>query len=156
MRIKSKLLAIYIPILFVGMALTGYWAYLIAYESVREREYQLLTQTLAFNVMEIVEDRRALLIDSGLENVPVFRTAYQKEVFEELEGLYTRTGRHFLISDESTRQTLYTTLNQQGIPDTSSASVITVSGFKLAFGESQFDGQDILFACTRFLSLIHI
>ena len=150
MRIKSKLLAIYIPILFVGMALTGYWAYLIAYESVREREYQLLTQTLAFNVMEIVEDRRALLIDSGLENVPVFRTAYQKEVFEELEGLYTRTGRHFLISDESTRQTLYTTLNQQGIPDTSSASVITVSGFKLAFGESQFDGQDILFACTRF------
>ena len=150
MRIKSKLLAIYIPILFVGMALTGYWAYLIAYESVREREYQLLTQTLAFNVMEIVEDRRALLIDSGLENVPVFRTAYQKEVFEELEGLYTRTGRHFLISDESTRQTLYTTLNQQGIPDTSSASVITLSDFKLAFGESQFDGQDILFACTRF------
>ncbi|WP_420934235.1 ATP-binding protein [Alteromonas sp. A081] len=150
MRIKSKLLAIYIPILFVGMALTGYWAYLIAYESVREREYQLLTQMLAFNVMEIVEDRRALLIDSGLENVPVFRTAYQKEVFEELEGLYTRTGRHFLISDESTRQILYTTLSQQGIPDTSSASVITVSDFTLAFGESQFDGQDVLFACTKF------
>ena len=148
MRIKSKLLAIYIPILFIGMALTGYWAYLIAYESVREREYQLLTQTLAFNVMEIVEDRRELLLESGLENVPVFRTAYQKEVFEELEGLYKRTGRHFLISDESSGEALFTTLQKQGIPDTSGASVITMSNFKLAFGESQFDGQDILFACT--------
>lgn len=46
MRIKSKLLAIYIPILLIGMTLIGYWAYLTAYESVREREYQLLTQTL--------------------------------------------------------------------------------------------------------------
>lgn len=65
MRIKSKLLAIYIPILLIGMALTGYWAYLTAYDSVREREYQLLTQTLALNVMEIVEDRRELLMNSG-------------------------------------------------------------------------------------------
>ena len=47
MRIKSKLLAIYIPILLIGMTLIGYWAYLTAYESVREREYKLLTQTLS-------------------------------------------------------------------------------------------------------------
>ena len=78
MRIKSKLLIIYIPILLIGMALTGYWAYLTAYDSVREREYQLLTQTLSLNVLEIIDERRDLLIESGLENVPVFRDAYQK------------------------------------------------------------------------------
>jgi len=88
MRIKSKLLVIYIPILLIGMTLTGYWAYLTAYDSVREREYQLLTQTLTLNVLEIIDERSELLIESGLENVPVFREAYQKEVFEELKSLH--------------------------------------------------------------------
>ncbi len=101
MRIKSKLLVIYIPILLIGMALTGYWAYLTAYDSVREREYQLLTQTLTLNVLEIIDERRELLIESGLENVPVFREAYQKEVFEELKSLQQATDRHFAISDKS-------------------------------------------------------
>lgn len=150
MRIKSKLLAIYIPILFIGMALTGYWAYLTAYDSVREREYQLLTQTLALNVMEIVEDRRELLINSGLENVPVFRNAYQNEVFEELNSLHQRTGRHFVISDESTRDILFSTFEKKMIPDTGNGSIANMGDIKLAFGESQFNGQDILFACTTF------
>lgn len=72
MRIKSKLLVIYIPILLLGMALTGYWAYLTAYESVKEREYKLLTQTLTLSVLKTIEERRELLIDTGLENEPVF------------------------------------------------------------------------------------
>jgi signal transduction histidine kinase/CheY-like chemotaxis protein len=150
MRIKSKLLAIYIPILLIGMALTGYWAYLTAYDSVREREYQLLTQTLALNVMEIVEDRRELLMNSGLENVPVFRNAYQNEVFEELNSLHQRTGRHFVISDESTRDILFSTFEKKVIPDTDNGGIANMGDIKLAFGESQFNGQDILFACTTF------
>ena len=88
MRIKSKLLAIYIPILLIGMTLIGYWAYLTAYESVREREYKLLTQTLSLTFVELVEERHKLLVDSGLENVPMFREAYQKEVFDELDALH--------------------------------------------------------------------
>ncbi len=101
MRIKSKLLVIYIPILLIGMTLTGYWAYLTAYDSVREREYQLLTQTLTLNVLEIIDERRELLIESGLENVPVFREAYQKEVFEELKSLTQSPARYLADREKS-------------------------------------------------------
>ena len=108
MRIKSKLLAIYIPILLIGMTLIGYWAYLTAYESVREREYKLLTQTLSLTFVELVEERHKLLVDSGLENVPMFREAYQKEVFDELDALHLSTDKHFTVSEKSTGQLIYT------------------------------------------------
>ena len=150
MRIKSKLLAIYIPILFVGMALTGYWAYLTAYESVREREYQLLTQTLTLNVLEIIIERRELLIDAGLENVPVFLTAYQKEVFEELNGLQKATSRHFIISSTIDNSVIFSTLDSAVEPSIEHAQFAEVSSHRVAFGESSINDDDVVFACSEF------
>ena len=133
MRIKSKLLVIYIPILLIGMALTGYWAYLTAYDSVREREYQLLTQTLTLNVLEIIDERRELLIESGLENVPVFREAYQKEVFEELKSLQQATDRATLRS--VTRVPILWCLVRwsTAVPNVEDATIATIASRKVAF-----------------------
>jgi signal transduction histidine kinase/CheY-like chemotaxis protein len=150
MRIKSKLLVIYIPILLIGMALTGYWAYLTAYDSVREREYQLLTQTLTLNVLEIIDERRELLIQSGLENVPVFRDAYQKEVFEELESLQQTTDRHFAISDKSTDTVIFSTAKSNIVLNVENANRATIANRRVAFGESSVNGADVLFACSEF------
>ncbi|WP_334059519.1 ATP-binding protein [Alteromonas sp. S005] len=150
MRIKSKLLVIYIPILLIGMALTGYWAYLTAYDSVREREYQLLTQTLTLNVLEIIDERRELLIQSGLENVPVFRDAYQKEVFEELESLQQTTDRHFAISDKSTDTIIFSTAKSNIVLNVENANRATIANRRVAFGESSVNGTDVLFACSEF------
>ena len=150
MRIKSKLLVIYIPILLIGMALTGYWAYLTAYDSVREREYQLLTQTLTLNVLEIIDERRELLIQSGLENVPVFRDAYQKEVFEELESLQQTTDRHFAISDKSTNTVIFSTAKSNIVLNVENANRATIANRRVAFGESSVNGTDVLFACSEF------
>ena len=149
MRIKSKLLVMYIPILLIGMALTGYWAYLTAYESVREREYKLLTQTLTLSVLALIEERRELLIDSGLENEPVFIKAYQKEVFEELNALHIATGRHFSISSKETDTIVFSTLDESFRPNTEGAQKSTISGHLVAFGESLSNGQDVLFACAE-------
>ena len=150
MRIKSKLLVIYIPILLIGMALTGYWAYLTAYDSVREREYQLLTQTLTLNVLEIIDERRELLIQSGLENVPVFRDAYQKEVFEELESLQQTTDRHFAISNKSTDTIIFSTAKSNIVLNVENANRATIANRRVAFGESSVNGTDVLFACSEF------
>ena len=76
---------------------------------VQHVEYQLLTQTLTLNVLEIIDERHKLLIESGLENVPVFRDAYQKEVFEELKSLQQATNRHFAISEKSTDTVIFST-----------------------------------------------
>lgn len=150
MRIKSKLLIIYIPILLIGMALTGYWAYLTAYDSVREREYQLLTQTLSLNVLEIIDERRDLLIESGLENVPVFRDAYQKEVFEELKSLHQTTNRHFAITDKSTETVIFSTMTRPLVLDVENANKATIANRSVAFGESNVNDADVLFACAEF------
>ncbi|BFT31850.1 hypothetical protein D210916BOD24_30260 [Alteromonas sp. D210916BOD_24] len=150
MRIKSKLLVIYIPILLVGMALTGYWAYLTAYESVREREYQLLTQTLTLSVLELIDERSGLLIDSGLENVSVFRKAYQAEVFEELTKLHQTTGRHFSISEKSSEKVIFSSLDNGLVPQTSDAQNKKIGKHLVAFGESNFNSTAILFACSHF------
>ena len=150
MRIKSKLLVIYIPILLVGMALTGYWAYLTAYESVREREYQLLTQTLTLSVLELINERRELLIESGLENVPVFRKAYQAEVFDELTNLHQTTGRHFSISEKSTKEVIYSSFDTGEVPQTDQVQINQIGAHRVAFGESQLNHTDILFACSHF------
>ncbi|WP_394222345.1 ATP-binding protein [Alteromonas gracilis] len=150
MRIKSKLLVIYIPILLIGMALTGYWAYLTAYDSVREREYQLLTQTLTLNVLEIIDERRELLIESGLENVPVFRDAYQEEVFEELKSLQKTTDRHFAISDSSSETVIFSTMEQMVVPNVENATISTIASRHVAFGESNVNDSDVLFACSEF------
>ncbi|PRO67551.1 ATP-binding protein [Alteromonas gracilis] len=150
MRIKTKLLMIYIPILLIGMAVTGYWAYLTAYDSVREREYQLLTQTLTLNVMEIINERRELLIESGLENVPVFRDAYQKEVFEELKSLQQATNRHFAISDRSTETLVFSTMKAPVLLNVEGASMATIANRTVAFGESNVNDMDVLFACSEF------
>ncbi|APE03528.1 hybrid sensor histidine kinase/response regulator [Alteromonas mediterranea] len=150
MRIKSKLLIIYIPILLIGMALTGYWAYLTAYDSVREREYQLLTQTLSLNVLEIIDERRDLLIESGLENVPVFRDAYQKEVFEELKSLHQTTDRHFAITDKSTETVIFSTMTRPLVLDVENANKATIANRSVAFGESNVNDADVLFACAEF------
>ena len=150
MRIKTKLLMIYIPILLIGMAVTGYWAYLTAYDSVREREYQLLTQTLTLNVLEIINERRELLIESGLENVPVFRDAYQKEVFEELKSLQQATNRHFAISDKSTETLVFSTMNAPVLLNVEGASIATIANRTVAFGESNVNDIDVLFACSEF------
>lgn len=150
MRIKSKLLIIYIPILLIGMALTGYWAYLTAYDSVREREYQLLTQTLSLNVLEIIDERRDLLIESGLENVPVFRDAYQKEVFEELKSLHQTTDRHFAITDKSTETVIFSTMTRPLELDVENANKATIANRSVAFGESNINDADVLFACAEF------
>ena len=133
MRIKSKLLAIYIPILFTGMALTGYWAYLTAYDSVREREYQLLTQTLSLTFIEFVRERHELLVNSGLENVPVFRDAYQKEVFDELAELHQSTGKHFAVSDKSTGAELFSTYEEWTPINTANATITTINATDIAF-----------------------
>ena len=150
MRIKSKLLVIYIPILLIGMALTGYWAYLTAYDSVREREYQLLTQTLTLNVLELIDERRELLIQSGLENVPVFRDAYQKEVFEELESLQQTTDRHFAISDKSTGAVIFSTADSEVALNAENANRATIANRRVAYGESSINDMDVLFACSEF------
>ena len=150
MRIKSKLLIIYIPILLIGMALTGYWAYLTAYDSVREREYQLLTQTLSLNVLEIIDERRDLLIESGLENVPVFRDAYQKEVFEELKSLHQTTDRHFAITDKITETVIFSTMTRPLVLDVENANKATIANRSVAFGESNVNDADVLFACAEF------
>ena len=150
MRIKSKLLAIYIPILFTGMALTGYWAYLTAYDSVREREYQLLTQTLSLTFIEFVRERHELLVNSGLENVPVFRDAYQKEVFDELAELHQSTGKHFAVSDKSTGAELFSTYEEWTPINTANATITTINATNIAFGESEWRDQDVLFACSKF------
>ena len=141
---------IYIPILLIGMAVTGYWAYLTAYDSVREREYQLLTQTLTLNVLEIINERRELLIESGLENVPVFRDAYQKEVFEELKSLQQATNRHFAISDKSTETLVFSTMNAPVLLNVEGASIATIANRTVAFGESNVNDIDVLFACSEF------
>lgn len=141
---------IYIPILLIGMAVTGYWAYLTAYDSVREREYQLLTQTLTLNVMEIINERRELLIESGLENVPVFRDAYQKEVFEELKSLQQATNRHFAISDRSTETLVFSTMEAPVLLNVEGASTATIANRTVAFGESNVNDKDVLFACSEF------
>ncbi|GFD69339.1 hypothetical protein KUL106_26020 [Alteromonas sp. KUL106] len=150
MRIKTKLLMIYIPILLIGMTVTGYWAYLTAYDSVREREYQLLTQTLTLNVLEIINERRELLIESGLENVPVFRDAYQKEVFEELKSLQQATNRHFAIVDKSTESIVFSTMKVPVVLNTQDASSAMIASRTVAFGESNVNDQDVLFACAEF------
>lgn len=141
---------IYIPILLIGMAVTGYWAYLTAYDSVREREYQLLTQTLTLNVMEIINERRELLIESGLENVPVFRDAYQKEVFEELKSLQQATNRHFAISDKSTETLVFSTMKAPVLLNVEGANTATIANRTAAFGESNVNDMDVLFACSEF------
>ena len=46
------------------MALTGYWAYLTAYDSVREREYQLLSMSAEDRFGELDEAETAL-VDGG-------------------------------------------------------------------------------------------
>lgn len=150
MRIKSKLLVIYIPILLIGMALAGYWAYLTAYDSVREREYQLLTQTLTLNVLEIIDERHKLLIESGLENVPVFRDAYQKEVFEELKSLQHATNRHFAISEQSTDTVIFSTAESTVELNVEDASRTIIANRAVAFGESNVNDSDVLFACAEF------
>ena len=150
MRIKSKLLVIYIPILLIGMALAGYWAYLTAYDSVREREYQLLTQTLTLNVLEIIDERHKLLIESGLENVPVFRDAYQKEVFEELKSLQQATNRHFAISEKSTDTVIFSTAESTVELNVEDASRTIIANREVAFGESNVNDSDVLFACAEF------
>jgi signal transduction histidine kinase/CheY-like chemotaxis protein len=150
MRIKSKLLVIYIPILLLGMALTGYWAYLTAYESVKEREYKLLTQTLTLSVLKMIEERRELLIDTGLENEPVFTNAYQNEVFEELKLLNQTTGRHFSISNQGAGDIVFSTLNESAVPATDDAQKSTIAGRLVAFGESYSNNQRVLFACAKF------
>ncbi|WP_346993175.1 ATP-binding response regulator [Alteromonas gracilis] len=150
MRIKSKLLVIYIPILLLGMALTGYWAYLTAYESVKEREYKLLTQTLTLSVLKMIEERRELLIDTGLENEPVFTNAYQNEVFEELKLLNQTTGRHFSVSNQGTGDIVFSTLSESAVPDTDDAQKSTIAGLLVAFGESYSNNQRVLFACAKF------
>jgi len=132
------------------MAVTGYWAYLTAYDSVREREYQLLTQTLTLNVMEIINERRELLIESGLENVPVFRDAYQKEVFEELKSLQQATNRHFAISDRSTETLVFSTMKAPVLLNVEGASTATIANRTVAFGESNVNDKDVLFACSEF------
>tara|TARA_A200000113_G_scaffold223125_2_gene238064 strand:+ start:673 stop:2544 length:1872 start_codon:yes stop_codon:yes gene_type:complete len=132
------------------MAVTGYWAYLTAYDSVREREYQLLTQTLTLNVLEIINERRELLIESGLENVPVFRDAYQKEVFEELKSLQQATNRHFAISDKSTETLVFSTMNAPVLLNVEGASIATIANRTVAFGESNVNDIDVLFACSEF------
>lgn len=109
MKIKFKLLATFVPILFIGMTTTGYWSYLTAYESVREKEYQLLTQTLSLTFMELVNERHFLLVNSGLENVPVFRDAYQNEVFDELKLLHRSTGKHYTVTNASSNEILFST-----------------------------------------------
>ena len=150
MRIKSKLLAIYIPILLIGMTLTGYWAYLTAYDSVREREYQLLTQTLTLNVLEIIDERHKLLIESGLENVPVFRKAYQEEVFEELKSLQQATERHFAISERSTNTVIFSTAENAFELNVKNANKTIIANRRVAFGESNVNDTDVLFACSEF------
>lgn len=150
MRIKSKLLLMYIPILLIGMALTGYWAYLTAYETVREREYKLLTQTLTLSVLAVIEERRELLIESGLENEPVFTKAYQNEVFEELKSLHEATGRHFAITAKASKDIIFSTLSEHSVPNTAGALRGTVSGHLVAYGESYSNAQRILFACAEF------
>ena len=130
--------------------MTGYWAYLTAYDSVREREYQLLTQTLTLNVMEIINERRELLIESGLENVPVFRDAYQKEVFEELKSLQQATNRHFAISDRSTETLVFSTMKAPVLLNVEGASTATIANRTVAFGESNVNDKDVLFACSEF------
>jgi len=150
MRIKSKLLAIYIPILLIGMTLIGYWAYLTAYESVREREYKLLTQTLSLTFVELVEERHKLLVDSGLENVPMFREAYQKEVFDELDALHLSTDKHFTVSEKSTGQLIYTSQQNWSPLDISEANRQTINNKKVAFGETTMGSEEILFACSEF------
>jgi len=132
------------------MALTGYWAYLTAYDSVREREYQLLTQTLSLNVLEIIDERRDLLIESGLENVPVFRDAYQKEVFEELKSLHQTTDRHFAITDKSTETVIFSTMTRPLVLDVENANKATIANRSVAFGESNVNDADVLFACAEF------
>lgn len=151
MRIKSKLLAIYIPILLIGMALTGYWAYLSAYESVREKEYQLLTQTLSLSFFDLVDERHKLLLQSGLENVPVFRDAYQKEVFAELDTLSETTGKEFTISDYSTGEKLYSTLASWSAVNLENANHTSINGKDVAFGETILNGDEALFACGVFV-----
>ena len=155
MRIKSKLLAIYIPILLIGMTLIGYWAYLTAYESVREREYKLLTQTLSLTFVELVEERHKLLVDSGLENVPMFREAYQKEVFDELDALHLSTDKHFTVSEKSTGQLIYTSQQNWSPLDISEANRQTINNKKVAFGETTMGSEEILFACSEFFQQIN-
>jgi len=150
MRIKSKLLAIYIPILLIGMALTGYWAYLSAYETVRQKEYQLLTQTLSLTFLELVNERHELLTNSGLENVPVFKNAYQKEVFEELKNLHNLTGKHFTISDRSTYQKLFSTQENWQPLDTRDAVITSINATDIAYGETELNGAGTLYACSVF------
>lgn len=150
MKIKFKLLATFVPILFIGMTTTGYWSYLTAYESVREKEYQLLTQTLSLTFMELVNERHFLLVNSGLENVPVFRDAYQKEVFDELKLLHRSTGKHYTVTNASSHEILFSTQETWSRPPTDNASIVSVNSYKVAFGEAELNGEKVLFACTSF------
>lgn len=154
MRIKSKLLLIYMLILFIGMTTTGYWAYLTAYDSVREREYQLLQQTLTLTVMDLVEERHELLVNSGLENVPVFLNAYQTEVFDELVALHRDTGKEFTITSKINSEILFSTLEVKGgiyqPLDTSAATITEIGTRRVAFGETKSMSGEILFACAEF------
>ena len=150
MRIKSKLLVIYIPILLVGMASSGYWAYSSAYESVREKEYQLLTQTLSLTFFELVNERYELLINSGLENVSVFTKAYQKEVFDELTSLHLTTGKQFTVSDKTTGNKLFSTQRNWMPIDTSNASITRINAIDIAYGQTTLNGDGIFYACSKF------
>ena len=150
MRIKSKLLVIYIPILLTGMALSGYWAYMSAYESVREKEYQLLTQTLSLTFFDLVNERYELLVNTGLENVPVFTNAYQKEIFEELENLHISTGKHFTVSEYTTNNKLFSTRDDWVAIDTSNARNTSINSVDIAYGQTNLSGEGIFFACGEF------
>eukprot|EP01093_Parvamoeba_rugata_P011592 TRINITY_DN31_c0_g2_i3.p1 TRINITY_DN31_c0_g2~~TRINITY_DN31_c0_g2_i3.p1 ORF type:complete len:483 (+),score=92.30 TRINITY_DN31_c0_g2_i3:858-2306(+) len=150
MRIKSKLLITYIPILLIGMALAGYWAYSSAYDALKQKEYQLLTQTLSLNFMELVNERYELLSDSGLENVPVFKNAYQQEVFDELNKLHNLTGKHFTVSNKETSESIFSTQAFSESISTSAATIFDINGVDIAFGETTWGGESVLFACSKF------
>lgn len=150
MRIKSKLLSIYIPILLTGMALSGYWAYMSTYESVREKEYQLLTQTLSLTFFDLVNERYDLLVNAGLENVPVFTNAYQKEIFEELTNLHISTGKHFTVSEHTTNEKLFSTREDWTAIDTSNAINTSINSIEIAYGQTNLGGEGIFYACGKF------
>ena len=151
MKIKSKLLATFVPILFLGMTITGYWSYLTAYDSVREKEYQLLTQTLSLTFMELVNERHFLLVNSGLENVPVFRNAYQKEVFVELELLHKSTGKHYTVMNASSNEILFSTMEGWSTLITDNTEVMNANNKRITFGEAELNEEKVLFAATSFV-----
>ncbi|WP_284215572.1 ATP-binding protein [Agaribacter marinus] len=151
MQIKSKLLLSFAPVLLLIMGAIGYISYKFAASSMEKHEYELLGILAEQATLASIHEKYALLARSGLEEVDVFKTSYQQEVYAELQDLASKTSKDFAIINTSTNEVIFETL-QQSIKSYNLDNIeqARLNKVKANFGRMSSTTDTILFACVEF------